>query len=900
MSYGTIKVDTITFTDNSVDKSVSLSGLIQNPTFTGNITVTGTISGDVIRGGTTVSGATVTGTTANFVSGVFTTQISGATVTGTTASFTSGVFTNISGTTATITSGIIASGTDAAPSLAILADLDTGLFSPGANQLAVATNGTGRLFVDASGNIGINTTPSSLGTSVTTLEVKGGSTARSGGLRVSSSDSSVKGAFYIYDGAGVLGTESATPLDLYTGNSPRLSITSAGLVGIGVSDPGQALVIGGGTNGRARIKVTSGASNFGKFEFSTDSSSTASTAQVAEITANIVGTGPLTSSLQFATNAGNSLNTAMTIDSSQRVGIGVTSPGQALHVVGKGRFQEAASSGAIAFIGGDATTAYIDTGTYGSNQPLAFRIETSEKARIDNSGRLLVGTSSSRSYTSLGNPQFQVEGTAYAQSSIGLTNNQAVADGSFIVFNKTRGTSVGSNTIVQSGDSLGAIWFQGADGTAPVLGATISANVDGTPGANDLPTRLVFTTTADGGNNPTERMRIDSAGNVGIGTTTVQAPLHIGTASAWMDIGASAGNRAKVGYDSNNLIFGSSSSAGQFIFKNNVASTDHPNSSGSELVRIDSSGKLLVGTSTDRFSTKILVESTDGTSGITTARASNDSSPPYSFFIKSRGATVGSNTVVQSGDVLGFIGFYGTDGTAPVSGASITASVDGTPGANDMPGRLTFSTTADGASSPTERIRLSNAGLSSFYGTLGVIYSRSATGAGTAERVFLGYHSASSVITGTISINIFTNGNITNTNNSYGAISDLKLKENIVDATSQWSDIKALQVRKYNFKEETGQETHTQIGLVAQEVELVSPGLVSESPDRDEDGNDLGTVTKSVNYSVLYMKAVKALQEAIAKIETLEGMVAVNNITIDEQQHQLSTLAARLTALESA
>jgi hypothetical protein len=103
-----------------------------------------------------------------------------------------------------------------------------------------------------------------------------------------------------------------------------------------------------------------------------------------------------------------------------------------------------------------------------------------------------------------------------------------------------------------------------------------------------------------------------------------------------------------------------------------------------------------------------------------------------------------------------------------------------------------------------------------------------------------------------------------NTNNSYGAISDIKLKENIVDASSQWDDLKALQVRKYNFKE--GQ-THTQIGLVAQEVELVSPGLVSESPDRDADGNDLGTVTKSVNYSVLYMKAVKALQEAMERIE---------------------------------
>ena len=123
----------------------------------------------------------------------------------------------------------------------------------------------------------------------------------------------------------------------------------------------------------------------------------------------------------------------------------------------------------------------------------------------------------------------------------------------------------------------------------------------------------------------------------------------------------------------------------------------------------------------------------------------------------------------------------------------------------------------------------------------------------------------------TSSFFVYTNGNVVNTNNSYGAISDIKLKENISDANSQWDDLKALQVRKYNFKE--GQ-THTQIGLVAQEVELVSPGLVSESPDRDEDGNDLGTVTKSVNYSVLYMKAVKALQEAMERIETLEAKVA--------------------------
>jgi hypothetical protein len=149
---------------------------------------------------------------------------------------------------------------------------------------------------------------------------------------------------------------------------------------------------------------------------------------------------------------------------------------------------------------------------------------------------------------------------------------------------------------------------------------------------------------------------------------------------------------------------------------------------------------------------------------------------------------------------------------------------------------------------------------------------RSGATAGTANYLYRGVYGATGVsVGGTISFQVFTNGNVQNTNNSYTAISDVKLKENIVDANSQWNDLKALRVRNYNLKE--GQ-THTQIGLVAQEVEPISPGLVYESPDRDADGNDLGTVTKSVNYSVLYMKAVKALQEAMERIEQLEAKVA--------------------------
>ena len=116
-------------------------------------------------------------------------------------------------------------------------------------------------------------------------------------------------------------------------------------------------------------------------------------------------------------------------------------------------------------------------------------------------------------------------------------------------------------------------------------------------------------------------------------------------------------------------------------------------------------------------------------------------------------------------------------------------------------------------------------------------------------------------------------GDVKNANNSYGSTSDSKLKENIVDANSQWADIKAVKVRNFNFISDSAKTK--MIGVVAQELETVSAGLVSESIDRDPDtGADLGTTTKDVKYSILYMKSVKALQEAMTRIETLEAKVA--------------------------
>ena len=131
-----------------------------------------------------------------------------------------------------------------------------------------------------------------------------------------------------------------------------------------------------------------------------------------------------------------------------------------------------------------------------------------------------------------------------------ITINQTVDNGSIKIeyntgananaprfdFIKSRGSAEGSTTIVADDDELGRINWQGYDGTNPINGAYIRAFVDGTPGSNDMPTRLSFWTTADGAASPTERMTILSTGNVGIGTTTPGGNMEIAGSGAETDL----------------------------------------------------------------------------------------------------------------------------------------------------------------------------------------------------------------------------------------------------------------------------------------------------------------------------------------------------------------------------
>ena len=292
--------------------------------------------------------------------------------------------------------------------------------------------------------------------------------------------------------------------------------------------------------------------------------------------------------------------------------------------------------------------------------------------------------------------------------------------------------------------------------------------------------------------------------------------------------------------------------------------------SGSEQARLDTSGNLLVGGTTVLQSAKLSVHS----GSIAAENSGVDGSFENAFVgvysVNNNEHNVIQTSVSSTGSGSGFR-FKASDGgglstTTTVLDLTRTQTIFYTGGTERAriaaDGQFSASTSLAGSN----LISFTNSSTTGY----GISMSVNNDSSGT-YRYFEGFSQSASAQR----IAIYTNGDVKNTNGVFAAFSDVKLKKDIVDAGSQWSDIKALRVRKYKLKNDTSDVV--QIGLIAQEVEQVSPGLVNESQDetRDEDGQIVltGEVTKGVKYSILYMKAVKALQEAMARIETLEAKV---------------------------
>jgi len=289
---------------------------------------------------------------------------------------------------------------------------------------------------------------------------------------------------------------AADTITAETGGSERVRVASDGKVGVGTASPRAFLdLCGAAENATLLLDSNDANSNLCLMD---NSGSVRFLNYGGEIALRTGGTGAFTGD-----------NERIRVTSTGAVGVGTTNPANTLHLESSSNtyLQISKPNTASNVLVGNANGDCIIESTGG-----AVKLKpnnASNKFILDTNGRLILGHSASTGLDRI----FQVVGTTSDTSSIELIRHTADTAASKLDFSKSRNGTIGSNTVVQANDVLGDIIFRGDDGTDLNSEAVkISALVDGTPGSNDMPGRLVFSTSADGSNSPTERLRIDKEG----------------------------------------------------------------------------------------------------------------------------------------------------------------------------------------------------------------------------------------------------------------------------------------------------------------------------------------------------------------------------------------------------
>jgi hypothetical protein len=663
-----------------------------------------------------------------------TTDINGGTIDGAViggASAAAGNFTTL-GATGVAT---FSAGTVSAPALTTTGDTNTGIFFPAADTIAFTEGGVESMRIDSSGNVGVGTSSPSSRLDVSGVISLQGTTLPSAGtsrIYSRSSDSSTyiqtatSGSINLLDGSqNTMAVFGASILQFMTGNTERMRIDSAGFVGIGTSSPSNVLSVVRNQNTTSRIAITNSDTTNTSSRATLQATSGAVTVDATAITGLGGFMGTTTNHpLQLITNG----NGRVIIDTSGNIGIGV------IPSTWVGLVPAIEIGGAGSFIA----------------------------AQGDNFDVLRIGTN-------------------------------ATYDGSNFKYK----ISAPSTLYFQYNGEH--IWESASSGTA---GNTITF---------------------------TERMRITSAGDVGIGTSTPGSKLAIG--------GYPGGFNTALNFGANGDNFFTSGTSGSHIFR----------TAGTERMRIDSSGNVGIGTSSpksDDGGNKLEISNNANT--VVTLTATNDSTPLLNFRSNSvdrlqiaSSSTFGAYFLVRNNQDMRF-GTNNDERMRILSGGSVC--VNTTAAVVDSTSRLIVSTTtANGVAA-----EFSN----STSGTCAVAINNS----GAATSTLINWIAA-----GSYRAAVTWNG----TNIIYGTPSDQRLKENIVDSSSALISINNIKIRSFDFKENGN---HVKFGVIAQELESIFPEAVLKGIDNED-----GSIKESwsVDTSTLVPMLVKAIQEQQALIENL-------------------------------
>ena len=325
------------------------------------------------------------------------------------------------------------------------------------------------------------------------------------------------------------------------------------------------------------------------------------------ISDTIVHTGDTNTKIRFPSADTFTVETAgserIRIDSSGKMGLGTNNPNNPLtiHASGNHIFLKDTATNNVLQIRHASGVAEFNSYDLDGNarRDYVFNQYSSEVLRIDSGGRLLLGTNTNSSPIGWNN-NLQVAGTN-AQAGISIRRDENGTGGALLIFGKSRG-SLNGNTAVQSGDQIGGMYFAGADGTdVNSIAAQISVEVDGTPGGNDMPGRLIFKTTADNAASPTERLRIDKNGNMCLGGT----PFAQGTGNTFCihSSGTGGGDHAYIYFTNGDSGHTASDGMSIGIAANQVANIAVReawpfaiSTNGSERMRFLTDGEIVMGT----------------------------------------------------------------------------------------------------------------------------------------------------------------------------------------------------------------------------------------------------------------------------------------------------------------